>query len=174
MRRGRQWQGDVIGRAAEWTANRMGSAQFLLGMTVFITAWFIVNGLREFDPDFFVLNLLFSTMSSYAAPLILLAQNRAGARDRTAIEHDRAINRQSRNDMDYLSVQIRQLRVSLDDLPTRRAVRDDIGALGDELRASPALRRLIAGQRAPQPPASGQRAAGRAPTTSSSLFQNST
>ncbi|MDO4717328.1 MAG: DUF1003 domain-containing protein [Propionibacteriaceae bacterium] len=147
MRRGRQWQGDLIGRAAEWTAARMGSAQFLLGMTVFITAWFIVNGLREFDPDFFVLNLLFSTMSSYAAPLILLAQNRAGARDRTAIEHDRAINRQARNDMDYLSVQIRQLRVSLDDLPTRRAVREDVGLIGQELGSSPTLRALAARRR---------------------------
>lgn len=143
MRRGRHWRSDLVGRLAEWTANRMGSAQFILGMTMFIVTWLVVNNLYTFDPDFFVLNLLFSTMSSYAAPLIMLAQNRTAARDRTALEDDRAMNRQSRAEMDYLSGQIRQLRLSLEDLPTRRAVREEVTSIGEELRSSEILKALI-------------------------------
>lgn len=131
-----------MGRVAERIAHTMGSAQFLLGMTVFIIAWFVVNSFYGFDPKYLALNLMFSMMSSYAAPLIMLAQNRAESRDRTQIEADRAMNRQSANDMAYLTLQIKQLSESLGGLPTRAAVREEAKHMGAALRSSEALRRL--------------------------------
>lgn len=112
----------------------MGSAAFLLGMTVFILTWFVTNNLWGFDPQYLVLNLLFSTMSSYAAPLIMLAQNRGAARDQVVVDVDRANNRRDRSEMEHLTGQIIQLRKSLGDLPTRGFVRDEVSATGPELR----------------------------------------
>lgn len=121
----------------------MGSAPFLIGMTVFIAVWFIINAIREFDTDFFVLNLIFSTMASYAAPLILLAQNRTAARDRIMIDLDRSTARQSATDMAYLTAQITQLRTSLVDLPDRDDIRDEARELRDDLRTLVHRRRGI-------------------------------
>lgn len=132
---------DRFGRFAERIARTLGSPQFLVGLTAFIIGWFVLNEWFSFDPKYLVLNLLFSMMSSYAAPLIMLAQNRSEARDRTEIEHDRAVNRQAANDMAYLTLQIKQLRESLEFLPTRAAVREDVKQMGAELRESDALRR---------------------------------
>lgn len=112
-------------------------------MTVFIVAWFIVNAFYGFDPRFLALNLAFSMMSSYAAPLIMLAQNRSEARDRTQVERDRAVNRQAGLDMAYLTLQIKQLSDSLTPLPTRSAAREDIKQLGADLRDSEALRHYM-------------------------------
>lgn len=141
MSRNRLGRGDIAGRAtewvaakAEWTAAKMGSAQFILGMTVFITVWFVANAIREFDPDFFLLNLAFSTMASYAAPLILLAQNRTAARDQVMLDHDRLVNRQARSDMEFLTGQIQHVRTSLAELPRRSDVDEDVAELGRQLR----------------------------------------
>lgn len=139
MRRGRSGRGDVVGRLAEWTAAKMGSAQFLLGMTVLIALWFTINALHEFDPDFFVLNLIFSTLASYAAPLIMLAQNRTASRDQVTLDHDRMVNRQARADMEFLTSQIQHVRSSLRDLPRRTDIDEDAAELAHQLRA--ALRR---------------------------------
>ncbi|TRY19097.1 DUF1003 domain-containing protein [Tessaracoccus rhinocerotis] len=114
----------------------MGTAKFLLYMTVFVIAWVVVNlvGLFGFrwDPyPFILLNLFFSTQASYAAPLIMLAQNRQEMRDKLSLDEDREVARQSRADMDFLAREIAAIRMALGELATRDFVR---GELRGELR----------------------------------------
>src|SRR5918998_4997019 len=106
-----RWNRDAFGDFAEAFARFLGTARFLAYMTVFVILWIIFNvvGLFGFrwDPyPFILLNLFFSTQASYAAPLILLAQNRQEARERVAIERDREQAAQSRADMDYVAREI--------------------------------------------------------------------
>ncbi len=132
-----KWNRDAFGDFAEAFARFLGTARFLAYMTVFVILWIIFNvvGLFGFrwDPyPFILLNLIFSTQASYAAPLILLAQNRQEARDRVAIETDREQAAQSRADMDYVAREIAGLRMSVGELATRDYVRSE---LRNELRA---------------------------------------
>ncbi|QXT64264.1 DUF1003 domain-containing protein [Tessaracoccus palaemonis] len=127
---------ETFGRFAEGVASFMGTAQFLVWMTVFVVLWvaFNVIGLFGFrwDPyPFILLNLFFSTQASYSAPLILLAQNRQERRDQLSLEEDRRIAAQSRADMDFLAREIASIRMHLGDLATRDFVR---GELRGELR----------------------------------------
>ncbi|WGT48562.1 DUF1003 domain-containing protein [Tessaracoccus lacteus] len=127
---------ETFGRFAEGVASFMGTAQFLVWMTVFVVLWvaFNVIGLFGFrwDPyPFILLNLFFSTQASYSAPLILLAQNRQERRDQLSLEEDRRIAAQSRADMDFLAREIASIRMHLGDLATRDFVR---GELRSELR----------------------------------------
>jgi uncharacterized membrane protein len=128
---------DAFGEFAEGFARFMGTARFILYMTLFVIIWVAANliGLFGFrwDPyPFILLNLFFSTQASYAAPLILLAQNRQEARDRIAIDRDRQQAAQSRADMDYLAREIASLRMSVGDLATRDYLRAE---LRNELRS---------------------------------------
>lgn len=84
---------DRFGRFAEKFARTMGTSKFIVGMTIFIIVWTTLNlvGLTawHWDPyPFILLNLVFSTQASYAAPLILLAQTRQADRDKAASEAD--------------------------------------------------------------------------------------
>lgn len=141
VRRRRLLKGDLVGRAAEATASGMGTPGFLIGLTVFIIIWVTLHltvGIDSRGP-LFVLNLLFSVLASYAAPLILLAQNREVARDnaRTAVE--RANLRQYRTDMGYIVGQFGRVATDLDELATRQeareAISDELAAFGAALRA---------------------------------------
>ena len=128
---------DAFGRFAEGFARYMGTAQFLAWMTAVVIVWVIINvvglfGLRWDPYPFILLNLFFSTQASYAAPLILLAQNRQEARDRVALERDRAQTAQSRADMDFLAREIAGLRMLVGELATRDYGRSELRA---ELRA---------------------------------------
>ena len=148
-----KWNRDAFGDFAEGFARFLGTARFLAYMTVFVILWIIFNvvGLFGFrwDPyPFILLNLFFSTQASYAAPLILLAQNRQEARDRVAIERDREQAAQSRADMDYVAREIAGLRMS-------------VGRAGH-----PRLRTVRTPQRAPRDPGrAGGRRDHRPPTT---------
>lgn len=127
---------ETFGKFAEWVAQSMGTATFLLYMTVFVIVWIVINlvGLFGFrwDPyPFILLNLFFSTQASYAAPLIMLAQNRQEMRDKLSLDQDREMARQSRADMDFLAREIAAIRMSLGELTTRDFVR---GELRGELR----------------------------------------
>lgn len=127
---------DTFGEFAEAFARFMGTATFLIGMTVFIIAWIVWNVVGpeslQFDPfPFIFLTLMLSLQASYAAPLILLAQNRQEARDRVAVERDREQAAQRGADMDYLAREIASLRMSVGELATRDYLR---GELGNELR----------------------------------------
>jgi uncharacterized membrane protein len=132
-----RFSNDAFGDFAEAFARFMGTARFILYMTLFVIVWVTLNlvGLYGFrwDPyPFILLNLFFSTQASYAAPLILLAQNRQEARDRVAINQDRQQAAQSRADMDFLAREIASLRMSVGDLATRDYLRAE---LRNELRS---------------------------------------
>jgi uncharacterized membrane protein len=133
-----RWDRDAFGKFAESFARFMGTAKFLIGMTVIIIVWVLWN--VPFGPNrprfdeypFIFLTLVLSLQASYAAPLILLAQNRTEARDRVALEADREQTAQSRADMDFLAREIAGLRMSVGELATRDFLR---GELRGELRA---------------------------------------
>ena len=101
-------------RAADAIAKFAGSWAFIFSFTGGLVLWMVINTVlatRAFDPyPFILLNLFFSTQASYAAPLILLAQNRQEARDRISLENDREMAAQSRADMDFLAREIASLR----------------------------------------------------------------
>ena len=128
---------DAFGSFAETFARFMGTAQFILWMTVFIIAWIVVNRFNSDilgDPfPFIFLTLLLSLQASYSAPLILLAQNRSEARERVSMEHDRQVASQSRADMDFLAREIAALRIRITDLPTRDFLRSELRDLVEEL-----------------------------------------
>lgn len=132
--------GDAFGSFAETFARFMGTAQFIVWMTVFVVVWVTINmvglfGLRWDPYPFILLNLFFSTQASYAAPLILLAQNRQEARDRISLDADRAQAAQSRADMDFLAREIAQLRMSVGEMATRDYIRTEVREeIRDELR----------------------------------------
>jgi uncharacterized membrane protein len=133
-----RWDRDAFGKFAESFARLMGTARFLIGMTIIIVLWVLWNvpfgpARPRFDEyPFIFLTLILSLQASYAAPLILLAQNRTEARDRVALEADREQTAQSRADMDFLAREIAGLRMSVGELATRDFLR---GELRSELRA---------------------------------------
>jgi uncharacterized membrane protein len=123
--------GDKFGEFAEAFARFMGTARFLFWMTVFIVVWLIWNAVGpeslRFDPfPFIFLTLMLSLQASYAAPLILLAQNRQEARDRISVEDDRRQAAQSRADMDFLAREIAGVRMNVGELATREFIRTEL------------------------------------------------
>ena len=101
------------------------------------------QGLKPFDPyPFILLNLFFSTQASYAAPLILLAQNRQADRDRVQMEEDRARAERNIADTEYLTREVAAIRIALGDVATRDFVRDELRRLLEEFeeRREPATR----------------------------------
>ncbi len=123
---GPQYDPDAFGRLAEGVARFLGTGRYLVFQTVLVVVWIAVNvaavALR-FDPyPFILLNLMFSTQAAYAAPLILLAQNRQTDRDRAETERDRETNARALADTDYLAREIAALRLAIE----HKADRDDI------------------------------------------------
>ena len=136
---------ETFGRWSENIARYMGTARFIVWMTIVIGAWFAWNtlapaGLR-FDPyTFTFLTLILSLQASYAAPLILLAQNRQTDRDRLAMEEDRRRAAMQKADTEYLAREIASLRIALGEVATRDFLRSELARLADELDEA-ALRR---------------------------------
>ena len=128
---------DAFGNFAESAARYMGTGRFIMWMSAFIIAWLVLNvfwpGLLEDPYPFIFLTLLLSLQASYAAPLILLAQNRQEARDRVSLEHDREVADQSRADMDFLAREIASLRMRMNDVATRDFIRSELRELLEEL-----------------------------------------
>ncbi|MEZ2388933.1 DUF1003 domain-containing protein [bacterium RCC_150] len=129
---------DAFGRFAERFARYMGTANFLFYMTIFVIVWILFNviGLFGFQWDpypFILLNLFFSTQASYAAPLILLAQNRQDDRDRVTIEQDRARDERNLADTEYLTREVAALRIALREVATRDYVRAELRSLLSDL-----------------------------------------
>lgn len=125
---------DTFGVFAEGFARYMGTARFLLWMTIFIIVWISLNvigifGLKWDAYPFILLNLVFSTQASYAAPLILLAQNRQEDRDRVVAEQDRQVATAARADMEFLAREMASLRMALGEVATRDFVRSELKSL---------------------------------------------
>src|SRR5437660_131487 len=104
---GPHYDPDAFGRLAETFARFLGTGRYLAFQTVVVIVWITVNVVAislRFDPyPFILLNLMFSTQAAYAAPLILLAQNRQADRDRAEVERDRETNGRSMADMEYVA-----------------------------------------------------------------------
>jgi uncharacterized membrane protein len=135
------YDADAFGIFAERFARFMGTAKFLLYMTLFVIVWVTLNlvGLLglHWDPyPFILLNLFFSTQASYAAPLILLAQNRQEDRDRVIAEQDRQANVRAHADMEFLAREVASLRMAVGEVATRDFLRSELRALLTDLEES--------------------------------------
>ncbi|HEX4444654.1 MAG TPA: DUF1003 domain-containing protein [Galbitalea sp.] len=131
---------DSFGRFTEWIARNMGTPTFLIILTVFAGAWIAYNILAphairfdEQDQGFTVLTLILSLQASYAAPLILLAQNRQDDRDRVQIEQDRQRSERNLNDTEYLAREIVSLRLAMKDMASKDFIRAELRSLLEEL-----------------------------------------
>ena len=133
---------EVFGRLSERFARFLGTARFLVYMTVFVLSWVLWNALaprdlRFDDYPFIFLTLILSLQASYAAPLILLAQNRQADRDRISLNEDRAQNARSIADTEYLTRELASLRIALGDVATRDFMRSELEDLRKNLRTKP-------------------------------------
>ena len=128
---------DRFGRFSETVAGFLGTATYLVGQTVIVLIWIAINlfAVRlRWDPyPFILLNLVFSTQASYAAPLILLAQNRQADRDRVNLEQDRAQNARALADMEFLAREVAALRIALGEVATRDFLRGELRGLMEDL-----------------------------------------
>ena len=129
---------DAVGRFAEGIARFLGTGRFLAVQTILVIAWITINVVAvrlRWDPyPFILLNLAFSTQAAYAAPLILLAQNRQADRDRVQSEEDRARAASTRADTEYLARELAALRVAIGELATRDFIRGELNRLTEDNR----------------------------------------
>jgi uncharacterized membrane protein len=128
---------DAFARVSERIARFLGTGRFLAVQTVLVVVWVAVNltavSLRWDPYPFILLNLAFSTQAAYAAPLILLAQNRQDDRDRVALEEDRARAERTKADTEYLARELASLRLAVGEMVTRDFLRSEFARL-TELR----------------------------------------
>jgi uncharacterized membrane protein len=131
---------DRFGRFTEWIARAMGTPGFLLGLTVFALGWMAWNTFApeplRFDSvaiGFTALTLALSLQASYAAPLILLAQNRQDDRDRVQIEQDRQRAERNLADTEYLAREVVALRIAVRELASKDFIRQELRQVLDEL-----------------------------------------
>ncbi|MFJ3334022.1 DUF1003 domain-containing protein [Streptomyces sp. NPDC086766] len=133
-----EYDPEAFGRLSERIARFLGTGRFIVWMTVVIIAWLTWNVTApshlRFDPyPFIFLTLMLSLQASYAAPLILLAQNRQDDRDRVNLEQDRKQNERSIADTEYLTREIAALRMGLGEVATRDWIRSELQDLVKEL-----------------------------------------
>jgi len=119
---GLHYDPEAFGRFSEAIARTLGTARFLVAQTVLVVIWIAINVVAaalRFDPyPFILLNLAFSTQAAYAAPLILLAQNRQDARDRAATDEDRRAAARVQAETEYLAREVANIRILVASLPT--------------------------------------------------------
>jgi uncharacterized membrane protein len=135
-----EWDPEAFGRLSERIARFLGTGRFIVWMTVVIIVWVVWNiaapaDLRFDQYPFIFLTLMLSLQASYAAPLILLAQNRQDDRDRVNLEQDRAQNERSIADTEYLTREIAALRAGLGEVATRDWIRSELQDMVKELEA---------------------------------------
>jgi uncharacterized membrane protein len=135
-RLGVQYDSDAFGAFAESIASFLGTARFLVFQTFVITVWLLHNALApdnlQFDPwnrGLVLLTLLLSIQASYAAPLILLAQNRQERRDRVGSEIDRTVAERTQSDTEFLAREIASVRLVLSDMVTGEELSEQIESL---------------------------------------------
>ncbi|GAB3602269.1 DUF1003 domain-containing protein [Microbacterium aureliae] len=155
---------DRFGRFTEWIARNMGTPAFLLGLTLFCAGWIAWNTLApaawRFDSQefgFTALTLVLSLQASYAAPLILLAQNRQDDRDRVQIEQDRQRAERNLADTEYLAREIVALRMAISeyrsDVITKDVLRGELKQLLETIDADPDAAPAAGGGEPPRRPA---------------------
>ena len=125
---------DTFGRFSERLARLLGTGKFLFWQTLLVVIWISLNvfaganGLWDKYP-FILLNLAFSTQAAYAAPLILLAQNRQDDRDRISLEEDRNRASETKADTEYLARELAALRIAIGEIATRDYLRGELERL---------------------------------------------
>jgi uncharacterized membrane protein len=129
---------EAFGRLSERFARFLGTARFLVYMTIFVLGWVLWNVVapeswRWDKYPFIFLTLILSLQASYAAPLILLAQNRQADRDRIALNEDRARGDRNIADTEYLTRELASLRIALGDVSTRDYVRSELQDVAKEI-----------------------------------------
>ena len=131
--RGSLYDADAFGRFSEGLARFLGTGKYLVAQTVLVIFWIVLNSIvffHHWDPyPFILLNLAFSTQAAYAAPLILLAQNRQDERDRGTIERDRQVASRTQADTEYLARELASVRLALDGMVTREDLHDMLARL---------------------------------------------
>ncbi len=134
---------ETFGRWSERFARFMGTPRFLVYMTVFVTAWLAWNTFApdqlQFDPrslNYTLLTLILSLQASYAAPLILLAQNRQDDRDRVSFEQDRQRAERGLADTEYLAREVAALRIAMREVATRDFLRSELRGLLEDLESA--------------------------------------
>jgi uncharacterized membrane protein len=138
---GARYDADAFGRFAEGMARFLGTGRFIVGQTVIVVAWIILNtvgAIKHWDPyPFILLNLAFSTQAAYAAPLILLAQNRQDDRDRANIDRDREVAARTQADTEFLARELAAVRLALADVVTAQDLEDSLSNLAKLITAQP-------------------------------------
>jgi uncharacterized membrane protein len=128
--RGSLYDADAFGRFSEGLARFLGTGKYLAGQTLLVIIWIIVNTIgisQHWDPyPFILLNLAFSTQAAYAAPLILLAQNRQDERDRANIDRDREVAARTQADTEYLARELAAVRLVLADVVTHQDLEESL------------------------------------------------
>ncbi len=129
---------ETFGALSEKFARFLGTARFLVYMTVFVLSWALWNSLApdkwRFDSyPFIFLTLILSLQASYAAPLILLAQNRQADRDRIQYQEDRARDDRNLADTEYLTRELASLRTAIVEIATRDFVRSELQDAVEEI-----------------------------------------
>ena len=143
-RMGRAWRptydAEAFGKLSERFARFLGTAKFLIYMTVFVSAWLSWNYFARLDwqfdsyqNNFTLMTLILSLQASYAAPLILLAQNRQADRDRVGQQEDRAQNERSVADMEYLAREVAAVRIAMGEVATRDFIRQELQRLREDV-----------------------------------------
>jgi uncharacterized membrane protein len=121
---------DAVGQITESIARFFGTGRYLLLQTILVLAWIVLNifaASLRWDPyPFILLNLAFSTQAAYAAPLILLAQNRQENRDRVALTEDRRRAAETKADTEYLARELAALRLAVGEVVTREYLRHEL------------------------------------------------
>src|SRR6201982_528154 len=132
---------EAVGQFSESIARFLGTGRYLAWQTIAVLVWIALNlgALKwRWDPyPFILLNLAFSTQAAYAAPLILLAQNRQENRERVALDEDRRRASQTKADTEYLARELAALRLAVGEVPTREYLRhelEDLRTLLSELQ----------------------------------------
>jgi uncharacterized membrane protein len=124
---------DAVGQITESIARFFGTGRYLLLQTILVLVWIALNLFAvhwRWDPyPFILLNLAFSTQAAYAAPLILLAQNRQENRDRVALDEDRRRAAQTKADTEYLARELAALRLAVGEVATRDYLRHELESL---------------------------------------------
>ncbi|WP_018598981.1 DUF1003 domain-containing protein [Mycobacterium sp. 155] len=128
---------EAVGRFSESIARFLGTGRYLTIQTVIVVVWIALNLVSiklQWDPyPFILLNLAFSTQAAYAAPLILLAQNRQENRDRVALEEDRRRAEQTKADTEFLARELAALRLAVGEVATRDYLRRELEELHEAI-----------------------------------------
>jgi len=130
---GSRYDADAFGAVSEKAARFLGTGRYLVGQSVFVVLWIALNTvgiIGHWDPyPFILLNLAFSTQAAYAAPLILLAQNRQDDRVRTSIERGREVAARTQADTEFLARELAAVRLTLADVVTTHDLDDRLTRL---------------------------------------------